>query len=108
MKKHADKRSRARVSNIQVGDRVLIRQKKQNKWSTKFDPFLFIVARCKGTMIMASQNGKYISRNVSHFIKINSPYHSPQSDNSEDDDDMDILPEDNAESVPRNESPDPH
>ena len=59
MKKYADKRSRATVSNIQVGDTVLIRQRKQNKWSTKFDPFPFIVVRRKGTMITASRNGKY-------------------------------------------------
>lgn len=94
-------------SNIRVGDTVLIRQRKQNKWPTKFDPFPFIVVRRKGTMITASRNGKYISRNVSHFKKINSPYRNPQSDIS-DDDDTDILPENNAETVPRNESPYPH
>ena len=74
MKKHADKRSRARVSNIRVADTVLICQRKQNKWSTKFDPFPFIVVRRKGTMVTASRNGKYISRNVCHFKKIISPY----------------------------------
>ena len=92
--KHANKRSRARVSNIRVGDTMLIRQRKQNKWPTKFDPFPFIVVRRKGTMITTSRNGKYISRNVSHFKKINSPYRSPQSDIS--DDDTDILPERNC------------
>ena len=73
----------------------LIHQRKQNKWSTKFDPFPFIVVKRKGTMVTASRNGKYISRNVSQFKKINSPYPSPLSDDSEDD--PDILPEDNAE-----------
>lgn len=38
MKKHADKRSRAQESDIRVGDTVLIRQRKANKWSTRFDP----------------------------------------------------------------------
>ena len=108
MKKYVDKRSRAKVSNIRVGDTVLTRQRKQNKWSTNFDPFPFIVVSRKGTMVTASRNEKYISRNVSHFKRIYSPYPSPQSDNSEDDDDTDILPEDNSETVPRNESPDPH
>ena len=70
---------------------MLIRRRKQNKWSTKFDPFPFIVVRRKGTMTTASRNGKYISHNVSQFKKINSPYSSPQSDNSKDDDDMNIL-----------------
>ena len=103
MKEYADKRSRGRVSNIRVGDTVLICQRKQNKLSTKFDPLPFTVVRRKGTMITASRNGKYISRNASHFKKINSPYPSPQSNDSEDDDDTDILPEDNAETVPQNE-----
>ena len=59
-------------------------------------------------MATASKHGKCISRNVSQFKKINSPYPSSLSDDSEDDDDTDILPEDNAETVPQNESPDPH
>ena len=59
-------------------------------------------------MVTESRNGKYISRSVSQFKKIDSPYPSPLSDNSEDDDDTDILPKDNAETVPWNKSPDPH
>ena len=51
-------------------------------------------------MVTESRNGKYISRSVSLFKKIDSPYPSPLSDNSEDDDDTDILPKDNSETVP--------
>ena len=72
MKEHADTRSRAKQSNIKVGDTVLIRQRKENKWSTKFDPSPFRVVRRKGTMVTALRNGKYVSRNTSLFKKITS------------------------------------
>ena len=73
MKKYADQKSRARASDIQVGDTVLILQRKQNKWSTKFDPSPFQVVRRKGTMVTGLRNGKYVSRNVSHFKRVNTP-----------------------------------
>lgn len=43
MKEYADKRWRAKTSRIQIGDTVLIRQKKRDKFSTKFDPVPFCV-----------------------------------------------------------------
>ena len=57
----------AKGSDIKFGDIVLIRQRKQDKWSTKFDPSPFYVVRRKGTMITAIRNGKYVSCNISYF-----------------------------------------
>ena len=92
MKSYADKKSRAKVSDIKVGDIVLIRQRKQNKWSTKFDPSPFYVVRRKGTMITAIRNGKYVSRNVSYFKKIDSSIIVGSDITDEDDDEnSDIL-----------------
>ena len=34
MKEHADKRAHAQVSEIAIGDNVLVRQKKRNKFTT--------------------------------------------------------------------------
>ena len=81
---------------------LLIRQRKQNKWSTKFDPFPVVVVRRKGTMIMASSNGKYflIMSPISRRLILDTLVRNLMI--------LDILPEDNAETVPRNESPDPH
>ena len=53
MKENADKRSRAVVSNLEIGDCVLIRQRKCNKLSTRFDASPFQVVRKKGMMITA-------------------------------------------------------
>ena len=58
---------RARPSKLKVGDTVLIRQRKQNKFCTQFDPLAFKVVRKRGTMITASRNLKHITRNPSHF-----------------------------------------
>ena len=38
MKKRADKRARSCQSSVKIGDTVLVRQKKKDKFTTKFDP----------------------------------------------------------------------
>ena len=67
MKCNADKSRQAKTSNIQIGDTVLLRQKKMSKVMTKFDPHPFKVIRMKGTMISVTRNGKYVTRNASLF-----------------------------------------
>ena len=86
MKRYADAKSRAKPSKIAVNDSVLVRQRKQNKLSTPFDPSPFHVVRKKGTMITACRNGKYITRNASHF-KVVDMVHQEITDNDDDDDD---------------------
>ena len=71
-KKYADAKRRARPSQLKVGDTVLVRQRKQNKFCTRFDPVPFKVVRKRGTMMTASWNGKDITRNGSHFKVIDS------------------------------------
>ena len=45
MKEHADRRVRAQVSDLKIGETVLLHQRKKNKFSTKFDPSLFQVTK---------------------------------------------------------------
>ena len=45
---------------------VLMKQPKQNKLSTPFDPNLFVV-REKGTMVTASNDFKTVTRNLTQF-----------------------------------------
>ena len=47
MKAHADRRVRAQVSDLKIGETVLLHQRKKNKFSTKFDPSPFQVTRKK-------------------------------------------------------------
>ena len=66
MKQYAAQRRRAKDTVIRIGDTVLLHQKKHTKFSTKFDPRPFHVARKKGTMITAVRSGKYVTRNKMH------------------------------------------
>ena len=70
MKCYADKKARAQLTEMRVGDTVLIRQRKNNKFTTKFDISPFQVVRVKGTMVTAVRNEKYVTRNISHFKKV--------------------------------------
>ena len=47
MKDFTDRKRRVKKSVIEIGDLILIRQRKENKFSTKFDPKLFQVTKVK-------------------------------------------------------------
>ena len=66
MKEYADRRSWATERSMAVGETVLAQQKKRNKFSTRFDPSPYQVVDVK-----AVRNGKYLTRNSSHFKKVN-------------------------------------
>ena len=84
MKEHADKRAHAQVSEIAIGDTVLVCQKKRNKFTTKFDPSPYKVVEVKGTMVTAFRKEKYITRNISQFKQIE-PLMQVQEDNDSED-----------------------
>ena len=73
-KQYADQRRHTQQSTISVGDTVLVRQKKQNKRSSFYDPLPYKVISLKGSMITARRQGHQIVRNSSFFKKI-----SPQN-----------------------------
>ena len=93
MKEHAVRIVRAQVSDLKIGETVLLRQRKKNKSSTKFDQSPFQVTRKKkGTMITAIRNGKYVTRNISQFKKIGPDVVGPDDDTESEDDDKDDIP----------------
>lgn len=57
-------------SQIVVGDTVLVKQTKRNKFSTRYDPRPYVVTKIRGTMVTASRPGHYITRNVSFYKRI--------------------------------------
>eukprot|EP00795_Rhopilema_esculentum_P003861 gene3861-15158_t len=69
MKENTDRAQRAKASGIDIGDTVLVKQPKQNKLSTNFNPDPYIVIEKKGKMLTAYNEGKdhTITRNISHF-----------------------------------------
>jgi len=70
-KVYVDQRRKAKYSTINVGDRVLVKQEKRNKLSTRFSTTPYTVISRTGTKITAQNNQNCtITRNVSHFKKI--------------------------------------
>ena len=82
MKENADTKSGAKERDIQIGDLVLIRQKRRNKFSSNFDPKPYRVVKVKGTTITALRNGHYVTRNISFYKRI--PRNDSSGDNSGD------------------------
>ena len=70
MKIYADKKSKAAASGIEIGDIVLVCQKKDSKLSTKFNPKPYKATSRKGARVSVCQNGHYVTRNASHFKKL--------------------------------------
>ena len=69
-KAYADERHRAKPHDFNVGDTVLVRQRKVNKLTPYYSPNPYIIEAIKGTMITAHRNGQKITRNSSHFRRI--------------------------------------
>ena len=88
MKEKADKTRKAKSSTIKVGDAVLVKQRKQNKFSTRFNPNPFRVVKKNGTMITAHRNDMSITRNASHFKQVDPSLFHDQSEEEEDDEDV--------------------
>ena len=72
-----------------MGDTVLVRQEKQNTFTTKFNQTPYTVINRKGSEVTArKRNNHIVRRNVSHFKKIP----RPEQFDSDTDDDIQIQP----------------
>ena len=70
MKEYAEKYNHAKNTDLNVGDKVLIKQPKQNKMSTPFKPEPFEITDKKGSMVTAQNAEQAVTRNVSFFKKL--------------------------------------
>ena len=71
MKAYRDQKVRARESDIQIGDRVLLLQRKEDKLSTAFRNEEFEVIDRNGTQVtVESPTGARYTRNTSHIKPI--------------------------------------
>ena len=77
MKKYADEKRRAAPSNIKRGDRVLLKQERKNRLSTRYDPDPYVVVGTKGTSLLLKRRAEpEIMRNSSAVRKL------PRDDNN--------------------------
>ena len=89
---YADIRRRTRPSNISVGDTVLVKEKKRNKFSTNFSPIPYTVVRVKGSKIVARNGTHYITRNVTFFKKFKGREESKEDEIISDQNELIRLP----------------
>ena len=67
---YVKERRHAKKSNLEVGDKVLLEQRKRNKFNTKFQLEPYTITERKGTQIIAKNERHTIIRNASFFKKI--------------------------------------
>ena len=76
-KLYADERRNARYSEVNIGDRVLVHQDKQDKLTTPFNPTPHTVVSKKGnSVVVQSPAGVEYSRNTTHvkrYYEVNVP-----------------------------------
>ena len=84
MKTYADRKRKTLPSRIEVGDNVLLKQKKESKFSTKYDPVPYTVVEMKGTMVIIVRNGKQLARNSSLLEKVRNQNFAAEVDESAD------------------------
>ncbi|KAK3726579.1 hypothetical protein QZH41_011039 [Actinostola sp. cb2023] len=78
---YADKKRHTQPHDIQVGDSVLVRQEKRNKFTTPFEPVLYTVISVNRSMITAHRttDEREITRNSSHYKKVNIQGQRPET-----------------------------
>ena len=69
MKAAADNNKNVKVSNFKIGDTVFVKQPKQNKLTSPFNPVPHMIVTKKGTMIAAKSSIgiRWITRYSSFF-----------------------------------------
>ena len=73
-KLYADKKRHAEYSDLVPGDRVLLKQEKQNKLSTTFAPEPYdVVSRNGSSIVIKSPEGVQLERNTAHVKKYEEP-----------------------------------
>ena len=82
MKAYVDTRNRASASDIASGDKVLLKQVRQNKLSTLYDPHPFTVLERNGaSLILQRGDRRMFMRNVSHVHKLHKDSRIQDEDN---------------------------
>ena len=88
MKSYADHRRHATTSTVRVGDTVLVKTPKINKFSSYYDPKPYKITNIKGTMATASRPEHTLTRNITIFKKTTATVPEQQEEEEEDDDDI--------------------
>ena len=67
-KHYTDQKRKTKMHNFKIGEIVIIRQKRQNKFSTMYDQIKYVITNIKGSMItVKADDGRQFSRNAERF-----------------------------------------
>ena len=94
-KKYADNKRNVKKSDIKVGDRVLVKQQKQNKLTSQYSEVPYTITNRQHSRVTArNKYGHIITRNVSHFKPLQT---NNKVDTDDEDDDSTVSNNDNAQ-----------
>ena len=78
-KEHADKKRAAKYSNIEEGDKVLLKQTRESKLSPNYEAEPYVVTHKEGNaVILQDVNGNSKMRNIAHMKKFVEPRQGKQ------------------------------
>ncbi len=65
--------------DFSIGEYVLLKQQKRNKWSTAYEPAFYIIYKINGSSISARRvtDGREVCRDSTYF-KPTKKYHAPR------------------------------
>ena len=67
MKEHADRARNAEENSLVVGDKVLLKQQRLNKWTTPFESRPYeLIDKCGNSVLVESPEGAQYKRNTTH------------------------------------------
>ncbi len=95
-KANADHRLGATSPIFKVGDQVLVRQRKRNKLTSRFDCTPYEIVEIKGT-ITARRNDHNITRNCSHFKPFTGALRETNTESDTESDEADDIMRENEE-----------
>ena len=81
-KTYADRAANAKPSDIAVGDQVLVRQERKDKFSTPFNPTPYhVVSKTSNSVMVEAPGGTQYSRNASHVKRfmVDDPVSTPST-----------------------------
>ena len=72
IRKYADDKRYVKQYPVQIGDEVLLKNAKKSVTQSYYEKYPFIVIDVNGNMITAQRNEQKVTRNATHFKKIDS------------------------------------
>ena len=78
LKQHADHQKKAKKRDFKVGDKVVVKSEKGNKFTTPYQPEPHVIQAKKASILTAASKDRVVTRNSSFFKKLPHSTHHKQ------------------------------